>query len=70
MKCIHCSKEAQAVCRFCGRAVCGEHIQNLNYIAAVYTSAQQRPQALVIADAVYCGICKPQPEPLDAPFLG
>ncbi|MBI9043617.1 MAG: hypothetical protein JEZ06_03980 [Anaerolineaceae bacterium] len=70
MKCIRCGKDAVAVCRFCGRAVCKDHIQTMNYIISVYPSmVKQVPKALVVADAVYCGICKPQPEPLEAPYL-
>lgn len=70
MNCIRCGKPAQAICRFCGRAVCGDHIQKMNYIITVFMSAQQVPKSLVVADAVFCGICKPQPEPLEMPYLG
>lgn len=70
MKCIRCDKQAEAVCRFCGRAVCSTHLQTLNYIVTVYTSAtKQVTKALVVADAVFCGLCKPQPEPLETPYL-
>lgn len=70
MNCCRCDKPAVAICRFCGRAVCKEHIQNLNYIISVYPSmTKQVTKALVVADAVYCGICKPQPEPLETPYL-
>ena len=69
MKCIRCEKPAEAVCRFCGRAVCADHIRTMNYIISVYTSSEQIQKALVVADAVYCGICKPQPEPLEMPYL-
>ena len=69
MQCIRCKKPAQAVCRFCGRAVCEEHIQNMNYIITVYSGHSQIPKSLVVADAVFCGICKPQPEPLEMPYL-
>ena len=69
MNCIRCEKPAHAVCRFCGRAVCKQHIQKMNYIITVYSGAGQVPKALVVADAVYCGICKPQPEPLEMPYL-
>jgi len=41
----------------------------MNYIISVYTSSDQIQKALVVADAVYCGICKPQPEPLEMPYL-
>lgn len=70
MKCIRCDKQAEAICRFCGRAVCSSHMQTLNYIVTVYPSAsKQVTKALVVADAVFCGMCKPQPEPLETPYL-
>ncbi len=69
MECIRCKKTAQAICRFCGRAVCEEHIEKMNYIITVYMGTGQIPKSLVVADAVFCGICKPQPEPLEMPYL-
>lgn len=69
MKCIRCDKQAEAVCRFCGRAVCSSHIQGMNYIITVYVGKKMVPRSLVVADAVYCGVCKPQPEPLEMPYL-
>ncbi len=26
-------------------------------------------KSLVVADTVFCGVCKPQPEPLETPYL-
>ncbi len=69
MNCIRCEMPAQAICRFCGRAVCQEHIQKMNYIVTVYVSKDQVPKSIVVADAVWCGICKPQPEPIEMPYL-
>jgi hypothetical protein len=69
MQCTRCEKQAQATCRFCGRAVCNSHIQNMNYIVTVFIPPNQDPRSLVVADAVFCGICKPQPRPLEMPYL-
>lgn len=69
MQCILCEKPAQSICRFCGRALCKNHIQNMNYIITVYSGSENTPKSLVVADAVFCGICKPQPEPLEMPYL-
>jgi hypothetical protein len=70
MNCSICGKTAVAICRFCGRSVCKDHLQTLNYIISVYPSATKRvTKSLVVADAVYCGVCKPQPEPLETPYL-
>jgi hypothetical protein len=42
----------------------------MNYIVTVYPSiSKQVPKSLVVADAIFCGICKPQPEPLETPYL-
>ncbi len=69
MRCSRCDKPAQAICRFCGRAVCNNHIQKMNYIITVYVAPGQPPKSLVVADAVFCGLCKPQPEPIEMPYL-
>jgi hypothetical protein len=69
MKCSRCDKPAVAICRFCGRAVCEDHIQDMNYIVTVYVGHKGVPLSLVVANAVYCGVCKPQPEPLEMPYL-
>jgi hypothetical protein len=41
----------------------------MNYIITVYSGNNQIPKSLVVADAVFCGICKPQPEPVEMPYL-
>ena len=69
MLCIQCKEPAQAICRFCGRALCGKHIQTMNYIITAYVGSKKTPKALVVADAIFCGICKPQPEPIEMPYL-
>ncbi len=70
MNCWQCNQPAQAVCRFCGRAVCKGHAQTMNYIVSVYPSESKKVlKSLVVADAIFCGICKPQPEPLETPYL-
>jgi hypothetical protein len=70
MKCIQCGNDAVAVCRWCGRAVCEDHIKTMTYIISVYISNTKKvPKSLVVADAVWCGVCKPQPEPIEMPYL-
>jgi hypothetical protein len=69
MKCVHCNDEAEAICRWCGRAVCGNHIKSMTYIISVYVGGKKVPKSLVVADAVWCGVCKPQPEPIEMPYL-
>jgi len=69
MNCWHCGRPAHSVCRFCGRAVCKEHAQTLPYIVALYHDEQGVQHALVVADAVYCGICHPKEDPVELPQL-
>ena len=62
MKCVECEEEAVAICKFCGRAVCKEHIQ-VNVFVSGYTSwggaFSLTNNAVRIEDAVWCGICHP-----------
>jgi len=62
MKCIKCENEARAVCQFCGRAVCAEHIAEKRFVTG-FTSPggilSFQDNALSVDDAVWCGICHP-----------
>jgi hypothetical protein len=41
----------------------------MTYIITVYIGSKKVPKSLVVADAVWCGVCKPQPEPIEMPYL-
>lgn len=69
MNCFHCDRPAHGICRFCGRAVCREHIQTLPHIEALYQSEQKIQKALVVPEAIYCGVCHPKDDPVDLPQL-
>jgi len=69
MKCSRCDQEARGICRFCGRALCQDHQQNRTFVLTTYIGSKKVPKSLVVADALYCGICKPQPEPIEMPYL-
>jgi len=69
MKCSRCDKDARGTCRFCGRGVCEDHQQNRTFVMTVYVGGKKVPKSLVVADALFCGICKPQPEPIEMPYL-
>lgn len=60
MKCIICEKDAQAICQFCGRAVCKEHIREQRFTSG-YTSQFStwtvKQNAVAVANAVWCGCC-------------
>ncbi|MBN1287121.1 MAG: hypothetical protein JXB47_17100 [Anaerolineae bacterium] len=69
MKCWVCEEPAQAICKFCGRALCKDHVSKMPYIAAVYVGNNRTPKLVVIADTIWCGICKPQAEPIEMPEI-
>jgi hypothetical protein len=68
MDCWHCKRTAVGVCRFCGRAVCENHVNTRPFILDVYRG-DGAPRALVVEDALHCGACKPRPDPVDLPEL-
>ncbi len=69
MKCFHCEEPARGVCNFCGRALCKEHMKQMPAILTIYVGEANTPKAVVVSDALYCGVCKPQPEPIEMPEL-
>ncbi len=64
-----CNQQAVGVCQFCGRAVCDDHHSQMPFILTVYVGEQHTPKAIVVADALWCGTCKPQPEPIPMPEI-
>ena len=69
MECHQCGKTAMGVCKFCGRAVCANHYNQMPIILSVYVGRGQTPKTIVVADALWCGVCKPQPEPIPMPEI-
>jgi len=69
MICYRCEESARGICRFCGRGVCQDHHLKMPYILTLYIGEEQIPKAIVVADALFCGQCKPQPEPIEMPEL-
>jgi hypothetical protein len=39
------------------------------FILTIYVGEHQVPKAVVVSDALYCGTCKPQPEPIEMPEI-
>ncbi len=71
MDCWTCKRTALGVCRFCGRGICQEHARFHPYILALFTAhSKEVVRALVVEDALHCGVCKPRPEPVELPELG
>jgi len=56
------------VCRFCGRAICEDHVETMPFVLELFRTADVT-RALVVEDALYCGACTPRPDPIDLPEL-
>ncbi|MGE5372497.1 MAG: hypothetical protein ACM3QZ_10965 [Solirubrobacterales bacterium] len=65
MNCWHCERPAHGTCIFCGRAICKQHARTMPSIISLYVNQEQITKALVTADALYCGVCKPKEEPIE-----
>lgn len=64
-----CDQPARAICAFCGRAVCRDHFTNMSTFLTMYVGKNNVPKGLAVAKVVWCGICEPQPEPIEMPEL-
>jgi hypothetical protein len=69
MVCHTCAQPAMGICKFCGRAVCSHHHSQMPVILAVYVGRAQTPKTIVVAGALWCGVCQPQPEPIPMPEI-
>jgi len=69
MNCVHCERSAHATCRFCGRGVCKDHFTEAPFIVGLYVGDQGIHKAIIVPNAVYCGICKPREQPVPMPEL-
>jgi hypothetical protein len=64
MNCWHCDRPAHGVCRFCGRAICHDHVQTMPFITDLYVTQSGEYRALVVAKTLFCGECEPQADPI------
>jgi len=69
MNCWHCDRPAHGSCRFCGRGVCREHAHTMPHIEALYHNSEGIQKALVVANALFCGVCQPKEDPVELPQL-
>jgi hypothetical protein len=69
VECCICGQPAQGICKFCGRAICEDHFGTFPYPIAVYVGRDNMPKMIVVADALICGQCHPQPEPIEMPEI-
>jgi len=64
MECWHCNRPAHGTCRFCGRAICRDHVQKMPFILEVFKDKQGSNKAVIVDDTLYCGVCKPKNAPV------
>jgi hypothetical protein len=69
MNCWHCRLTAVGTCRFCGRGLCEDHLQTQPYVLTLDRTRDGVSRALVVEDALYCGACRPRPDPVELPEL-
>ena len=69
MQCWECEQNARASCYICGRFVCKQHAKTMPSFLAMFLGGDQTPKGLAVANAIWCGICEPQPEPIPMPEL-
>jgi hypothetical protein len=68
MQCWICAAPANAICRFCGRAVCRNDARIHPFVLEVYESGGTH-YGLAVEDSIHCGVCKPKPDPVKMEFL-
>ncbi|HZD57400.1 MAG TPA: hypothetical protein VE136_11785 [Anaerolineales bacterium] len=49
--------------------MCKDHINTSPYIVSIYSGEGGVQKAIVVADAVFCGLCKPHERPIPLPEL-
>ena len=70
MNCWHCERPSHGTCVFCGRALCKDHVKSMPRILDIFHKTDSNPQAsekyyaLVVTNALYCGVCKPREDPI------
>ena len=70
MTCWICNSPAQAICRFCGRAICRAHARSLPFVLEMFRrQSDKKLMGLAVDSVVHCGLCRPEPEPVPLDFV-
>ena len=70
MDCWTCEKTALGSCRFCGRGACRDHAQTRPFIVSLFRAREAGDmRAIVVEDALHCGVCRPRGAPVPLPEL-
>jgi len=68
--CWTCERTALGACKFCGRGVCREHAKTQPFILDVFRGKKHEVlRALVVDDALHCGVCRLKGDPVELPEL-
>jgi len=67
MNCWHCERPAVGVCRFCGRGLCKDHVKPRSFILSAFSDSDGKLKAIAVKDTLWCGVCEPQPDPVELP---
>jgi len=65
MNCWECNRPAHGICKFCGRAVCKDHVRERLHVVSVFNEGGKGVRALVTKKALFCGKCRPIGDPVD-----
>ena len=68
MNCWVCNLPGNAICRFCGRAVCKDHARTMPYLLEAFP-VKGELHGLAVNDVIHCGVCRPRPDPVRLDFL-
>jgi len=64
LNCWQCDRPAHGVCNFCGRGICRKHAKTMPSIVSIFVESNIK-KALVVADTLWCGVCKPQEDAIE-----
>ena len=68
MRCWVCGADAEGTCRFCGRGICKTHARTRPFLFEAWEDSDKL-RALAVEDALHCGVCNVNLNPIDAEFL-
>jgi hypothetical protein len=68
LQCWACGGAADGGCRFCGRGVCKGHARTRAYLFEAWSDRDEL-RGLVVEDALHCGVCRVQADPIALDFL-
>lgn len=59
MNCWECNRPAHGICKFCGRALCKDHVKERLHVVSMINDKADAKKALVTKKVLFCGMCQP-----------